>query len=347
MFIIHNWRNFLNNLFLNIGIIGYHSDKYIHKYIKPILYNVLLVSGLLSSYFLDNYREIGVTIIWSIYIIVLQLIFYGLRRKFIRHNDYLYNLLQNDDTRELHYIYKLRLNLVFYTFLFYSCYCFVYTFLYNVNNSEPRYLLRCIVGLTWFYYFIFAGAIFLYIQLVCIHRKEEIKEWLITYKNTAKSFYLNQNYNEFQLLKEFYLDYDKSYYNCKNFNSSWKLIIISAFTMISFRIPLGLLYVFYYQNLLEIPTLIFQVINWFLLVYAICSLNDENRHFEEFLYKYKIFHNREIIEELLMYNKYRTLGINLYGFVPNFYLFAQLLIIIFNIILPILLAIANALIFNK
>jgi hypothetical protein len=192
-----------------------------------------------------------------------------------------------------------------------------------------------------------AGAIFIYIQLICIYRKEEIKDWLVRYRLLSKSYYLDQNNSECGLLKLFYIDYDKSYYSCKSFNNGWKLVIICAFTMISFRIPLGILYVFYYNNLLEIPTLIFQIINWFLLVYSICSLNDENRHLEEFLYKYKIFHTKDIIDEIVMYNKYRSLGINLYGFVPNFYVFAQVIIVILNIVLPILLAVANALLFNK
>ena len=216
-----------------------------------------------------------------------------------------------------------------------------------MDYNNPKYALRTIVGLTWFYYFMLSGAIFIYIQLICIYRKEEIKQWLLHYKSIAKTYYIDPNNCELQLSKEFYIDYDAAYYNCKRFNNSWKLVIICAFTMISFRIPLGILYVFYYNNLLEIPTLAFQIINWFLLVYSICSLNDENRHLEEFLYKYKIFHSKDIIDDILVYNKYRSLGINLYGFIPNFYVFAQIVIIIFNIVLPILLAVANALLFKQ
>ena len=347
MFIINNWVDFLPKLFYLVGLLGSFSNDWIHRYAIPIFYNSLFFSGIVSSFLLKNYSETGVLVVWTIYIIMLQTVLYGLRKKFYKYNDTLYSILPDDYNRNLHYIYKVRLNLVFYSFFLYSCYCFVYTFIYQVESDNPKYLLRTIVGLTWFYYFMLAGAIFIYTQLICIYRKEEIKDWLVRYKLLSKSYYLDPNNSEYGLLKLFYIDYDKSYYSCKSFNNGWKLVIICAFTMISFRIPLGILYVFYYNNLLEIPTLIFQIINWFLLVYSICSLNDENRHLEEFLYKYKIFHTKDIIDEIVMYNKYRSLGINLYGFIPNFYVFAQVIIVIFNIILPILLAVANALLFNK
>jgi len=347
MFFIYSWQTFLYSYFYIIGLLGSHADSYIYKYVVPFIYNSLLISGLICSFFLENYTQIGVLVLWAIYIIVLLIIYNRVRAKFKRHLDCLYNILTADNNRELHFIYKLRLNLVFYSFFLYSCYCFVYTFIYNMDYNNPKYALRTIVGLTWFYYFMLSGAIFIYIQLICIYRKEEIKQWLLHYKSIAKTYYIDPNNCEQQLSKEFYIDYDAAYYNCKRFNNSWKLVIICAFTMISFRIPLGILYVFYYNNLLEIPTLAFQIINWFLLVYSICSLNDENRHLEEFLYKYKIFHSKDIIDDILVYNKYRSLGINLYGFIPNFYVFAQIVIIIFNIVLPILLAVANALLFKQ
>ena len=158
---------------------------------------------------------------------------------------------------------------------------------------------------------------------------------------------LSQQYihiEESLLIESFYESYNDIAIITKKYSYSWSNYIITALSMISLRIPLSIIFILYEKNFYEIPTFLFQSINWLVLMYSICQLNEENNKLIRYLYRSRLFNHLTIID-FEKYNIYKKIGLNLFNLYPTFTEFNRLILILGNFIIPVILAGIN-MIFN-
>jgi len=80
-------------------------------------------------------------------------------------------------------------------------------------------------------------------------------------------------------------------------------------------------------------------------MHSISSLNEKPKMLLKELYTNRIFSN-EIMDGILVYTKYKKLGMSIYGIQPTFEIITKLTIFVVNLVLPVLLA-TLSMIFKK
>jgi hypothetical protein len=360
---------------------------------KPLFYfyELLLLSGMVLSWFIPFFKTYQTLAIWTIYYSVMIVMYYFVRPKF----SFLlqaYNVTNNSNSstscasstqaspvsqvppvlhkqislqfdeqcifdytivtnEALTHLNPYKFYFIYGSFFLYSLYAFVFTLF---QWADPTVVWtsywwvagRVIVGLSWCYFFMLAGCIFIYIQAVCDILDRRVTKWIST---DMSSFCRPTNEDTSEDMNRkmnwFYHQYERFFEECWTFTEGWKSYILIALIFISFRIPLSIAYIFYEQNLYEVPTLLFQSTNWLLLMHSISSLNEKPKMLLKELYTNRIFSN-EIMEGILVYTKYKKLGMSIYGIRPTFEIITKLTIFMVNLVLPVLLA-TLSMIFKK
>jgi len=382
--------NLLTKTYQATGLVGWKPLFYV--------YQCLLLSGMVLSWFIPFFKTYQTLAIWTIYYTVMIVMYWFVRPKFsflfevnkkeqqLRQQQQVQTLqntanqsvgnsssvsssssppvlnkqisLNFDDdcifdytivTKDaLNHLSPYKFFYIYGSFCLYSLYAFVFTFFQwadpIVEWSIYWTIGRSIVGLSWCYFFMLAGCIFIYIQAVCDILDHRITKWIYEdMPSFCKSS--NMNWNDELTIKWFYNQYERYYTECATFTEGWKIYILIALMMISFRIPLSIVYIFYNQNLYEVPTLLFQSTNWMLLIHSISSLNEKPKLLLKELYTNRIF-SKDVIDDIQLYTKYKKLGMNIYGIRPTFEVITKITIFAVNLVLPVLLA-TFSMIFKK
>ena len=83
-------------------------------------------------------------------------------------------------------------------------------------------------------------------------------------------------------------------------------------------------------------SILFYIIMFLQLSIAICGLNAVNDYFQIYFKKHPdIIQNKQDVEELIEYNKIRTLGISIYGFHPSFKHLLGMVLLVVNVAMPV------------
>ena len=112
--------------------------------------------------------------------------------------------------------------------------------------------------------------------------------------------------------------------------------MIITMSMIGFRIPFSFILLTYANVYWEAPLLLFYIIMFLQMSIAICGLNAVNDYFQIYFKKHPdIIQNKQDVEELIEYNKIRTLGISIYGFHPSFKHLLGMVLLVVNVAMPV------------
>jgi len=323
----------------------------------------------------------GINIVWLVFSAIVAFAYLLLHtRYFTRAREVeIFSPLHLGDTARVWQIpvkYDKMYSLIIRLFVAYCLYEIQYTSrLYQTPSFSLGY--KCwgvLVALGWAYFFMVCMAIYLYVMTLMLHLKYAIKEWMFqirrgsrngherfvlsvrdstqhfTFDNLDTSIYPQHsavppryfiNHPPPYDFEEMAQEYEVYYRVCRKFARWWATLIACVFTMITFRLPMSVLLLFRRGQLNEIPIFGLLVVLWVWMLYLICYLNDENKHFRELFYKYHITRDTETIERFERVNEIKPLGMNLYGFVFTFEYTAQTLMIVFNVVLPVLFALAS------
>lgn len=245
--------------------------------------------------------------------------------------------------------------------------------LYFANHANHGYQFwGLLTSFAWAYYFMVCMAIYLYEMTLLLHLKYALKEWMTDIRRGSRigenrflvspgsmvyshlrieiedepvsqsRFFRNYiGHSPPYTFQELYVDYDIYYRVCRKLTKWWAMLIACTFTFITFRIPMSILLIFRRGSLAEIPIFLLLIIIWSWMLYLICYLNEENRHFRELFYKYRITNEKETIDMFIEINRIKPLGLNLFGVVFTFEYTSQVVLLVFNVILPVLFALIN------
>jgi hypothetical protein len=330
-----------------VGLLSLNTKHIFVQHMFHVLCYCFLLAGCVSSWFLGGQQDASLLVMWLVYYLCILVVFACIRK----HFSFLNSVDPSNPQEELFTESNLalfdtsgnvRCMYVITSFVLYSAFAFYYTFTDRSSYGESfsvvnSMLMRIAIGCSWFYYFNVCGAIYIYMICCCMVLRARIKLWI---DNKMEQKYLQlkmSNMLQLYSLDSFFTNYDIHVDHCNRFFSKFNIYIIIGLLMISFRIPLSLVYIFVDKIAFEIPTLIFQCSNWFLFIYVLCELNEQTEYLIIELHRHRIF-GFEMIEDIETYAKYRPLGANIYGMVPSFALLTKTCVVLLNGILPLLIA---------
>jgi len=332
-----------------------------HPFVKHIVHAscyCFLLAGCVSSWFLGGQQDTSLLIMWFSYYICMLIVFTCIRKHFAHCNttdakksqssmSCNETLFTSKHLSSLSQSAVRRCVYVIASFVLYSGFAFYYTFTERTAytgafGAVDSILLRLAIGCSWFYYFNVCGAIYIYMMCCCMILKSQISTWIDT-KMEHKFLQLKMN-NMVHMYKldSFFTNYDIHVDRCNRFFETFNMYILIGLLMISFRIPLSIVYIFVNKIVFEVPTLVFQCSNWFLFIYTLCELNEQNNEIIKELHRHRVF-DFSMIEEIQTYNQYHPLGASIFGLAPSFSLLTKSGVVLFNGILPVLIATVKSL----
>ena len=196
------------------GLIGWKYTLYV--------YELLLISSMVLSWFIPYFKTYQTLAVWTIYYVLIILMLYYIRPKFTFINNQSSTNMSVVDTTGVNVsvdpsnfpslsrlpsceesvfdftvftkesvnstnLSKTKYAYIFGSFVCYSLYAFVYTLL-ELSNSDNQLkqlswywiVAKVMVAISWMYYFMLAGCIFLYLQIMCDILEHRVQKWIDT-----------------------------------------------------------------------------------------------------------------------------------------------------------------------
>lgn len=294
----------------------HHKNKFI-KYLTPFLTNIILITSFSSIFFYKDYY-VNHPEAWTIHLFTLIICF-----------NYIYYLMTNWNTNKLfhninppnkyRYISLICSTIFMFYFIYYSI-----IVLYTHKNKSPLYQFFNITFLIgWYIFFSVCSSTYYFITIKLHQKATVLYQWIISLKNTQPP------------IQDFYTQYNIHYKNIKFFSKQWNFIILVGFITLTFNLPLDYISIFYNHLYYVIPGAIIKTNLLIYYIYSICSYNLYQKYIISYLYKHRLY-DFNTIKDIEIYIQHRPISLNFYGFVIDGNLITKIIIILFNLIIPII-----------
>lgn len=317
--------NIVFNLFLYTGILGSTICPEFQLGMN-ILYTCLSLCAVVVPFLFDKFYFTDNRYILCAYITTAYCVYASCVHYFRKKMDKLLfsNFEQECTPSQLSQI-KITIGL----FLTVGIYCLIgipVSLYFTQGVSTVQVGLASLVGCYWLFFYTVCCTFYTYILMFCLGQTSILKNWL---KGLKRGKYPTDKDSIYQL-------YNHNYKVSKAFRGLWERTMIITMSMIGFRIPFSFILLTYANVYWEAPLLLFYIIMFLQLSIAICGLNAVNDYFQIYFKKHPdIIQNKQDVDELIEYNKIRTLGISIYGFHPSFKHLLGMVLLVVNVAMPV------------